>query len=557
MIFDWGGGVGLGREDPMVASTEHNSHMKVPVADWDKNTAWERFTGFRNLNTQEFCEIQEQLLVEQIGTIGASKFGMRLLRMTKPTSVQEFRETIPLTTYADYTKHLDPSAREDLPAFEYMWAHTTGAQARYKYVPYTRRAYTRMLDNLMGAFLLSTAREPGDVRIGPGSSIMYNVPPRPYLSGFVAFGMERRFGLNGVLNPAVAEHMEFKKKIRTNFEKAMEREVDLIISLTSVLVSAGEQFNESLSRANRKSNKESSGDKTKLSRRAKLKFASALLKAGLRGRKPRAGDMWDTKGIIGWGVDTPIFRDRVEDHWGKAPHEIYACTEGGVMGVQGKNSAGMIFNPYMNFMEFLPSDEAARLDANPHYPAQTHLLSEIVPGGTYEVVISSFYGMPFVRYRLGHQIRFLDESNGDSLPEFEFLGRSDDRLDIAGFTRIDEKTMWQAVRETGLPIGSWTARTEHRNGKPILHVYAEADGPVIQADAEEKLHSALRDQDDFYRDLEDMLGIRPIEVTLLPSGTWNRYYDDRLGKGLELHDLVPPRMNSTQSDVSELVGLAR
>ena len=536
----------------MVSVAELNSQMQVPIANWDPETAWERFTGFRNLSVEQFCEIQEQLLAEQVKTIGASKIGMRLLRMTKPESAEEFRQSVPLTTYADYTKHLDPSAREDLPSFEYMWAHTTGAQARYKHVPYTRRAYTRMLDNLMGAFLLSTAREPGDVRIGPGSSIMYNVPPRPYLSGFVAFGMERRFGLKGILEPATAEHMEFKTKIRTNFEKAMGRKVDLIISMTSVLVSAGEQFAESMSRSKTKTNT----SRTRLGWRGKLKLATAAIKAAIRGRKLRAGDVWDTKGIIGWGVDTPVFRDRVEGHWGMAPREIYACTEGGVMGVQGRNSDGMVFNPYMNFVEFLPESEGIELDKDSSYDAKTHLMSEVVPGKTYEVVISSYYGMPFVRYRLGHQIRFLKSTSKNGLPEFEFLGRSDDRLDIAGFTRIDEKTLWQAVEETGLPIGSWTARTESRNGKPILHLYAEAESAIAQGDAENKIHMALRAEDDFYRDLEDMLGIRPLEITLLPSGTWDRYYDNRLKLGLQLHDLVPPRMNSSESEVSDLVKLA-
>lgn len=279
-------------ENFMVSVAELNSQMQVPVVERDSATAWERFTGFRNLQVDQFCEIQEQLLVEQIRTIGASKIGMRLLRMSKPSSVEEFREDLPQTTYADYTKYLDPAVRDDLPAFEYMWAYTTGAQARYKYVPYTRRAYTRMLDNLMGGFLLATAREPGDVRIGPGSSIMYNVPSRPYLSGFVAFGMERRFGLKGVLNPAAAEHMEFKTKIRMNFEKAMESKVDLIISMTSVLVSAGEQFADSISRRkNPKSESKSKKSGTKRSWRAKLNLAGAVIKAALRGRKPRAGDI--------------------------------------------------------------------------------------------------------------------------------------------------------------------------------------------------------------------------------------------------------------------------
>ena len=349
--------------------------------------------------------------------------------------------------------------------------------------------------------------------------------------------------------------MEFKTKVRTNFEAAMETKGDLIISLTSILVSAGEQFEDSM--ALRKNGNNSRGNRAKLSWRAKLKLANAVLKAGLNGRRPRAGDMWDPKGIIGWGVDTPVFRDRVKDYWGVAPREIYACTEGGVMGVQSKGANGMVFNPYMNFLEFLPASEVARLEADPTYAAQTQLLCEVAPGEKYEVVISSYYGMPFVRYRLGHQIRFLEPSGAESLPEFEFLGRSDDRLDIAGFTRIDEKTMWQAVRDTGLPIGSWTARTESRDGKPILHLYAEADDGIAQAEAEDKLHMALRAEDDFYRDLEDMLGIRPLEITLLPSGTWDRYYDSRLRQGLELHYLVPPRMNSSEDDVSELVNLAR
>ncbi len=539
----------------MLSATDLNYQMQVPVANWDRDTAWERFTGFRNLTVEQFCEIQEQLLVEQVRTIGASKLGMRLLRMSKPRSAEEFRENIPFTTYSDYSKYLDPTARKDLPSFEYMWVHTTGAQARYKYVPYTRRAYTRMLDNLMGGFLLSTAREPGDVRIGPGSSVMYNVPPRPYLSGFVAFGMERRFGLKGVLEASVAEHMEFKTKIRTNFETAMNHKVDLIISMTSVLVSAGEQFDNSMAR--RKNGNSSRNGREKLSWRGKLKLATAVLKAGLNGRRPHAGDMWGPKGIIGWGVDTPIFRDRVKEHWGMAPHEVYACTEGGVMGVQSKGASGMVFNPYMNYLEFLPASEAARLDTDASYIAQTLLLSEVVPGEKYEVVISSFYGMPFVRYRLGHQIKFVQPSGIESLPEFEFLGRSDDRLDIAGFTRIDEKTMWQAVQDTGLPLGSWTARTEYRNGKPVLHLYAEADSRVEKAEAVEKLHMALRAEDDFYRDLEDMLGIRPLEITLLPTGTWDRYYDSRLRLGRDLHDLVPPRMNSSEDDVSELVNHAR
>jgi hypothetical protein len=73
-----------------------------------------------------------------------------------------------------------------------------------------------------------------------------------------------------------------------------------------------------------------------------------------------------------------------------APREIYACTEGGVMGVQGLNSEGMVFNPYMNFVEFLPESEANKLNNDRSYEAKTHLMNEVVPGEVYEVVISSY-----------------------------------------------------------------------------------------------------------------------------------------------------------------------
>lgn len=57
-------------------------------------------------------------------------------------------------------------------------------------------------------------------------------------------------------------------------------------------------------------------------------------------------------------------------------------------------------------------------------------------------------------------------------------------------------------------------------------------------------------------DAEDKLGILPLEVTLLPPGKWDSYDDSRLKQGPQLHDLVPPRMNSSENDVSELVNLA-
>ena len=531
--------------------------MQIPRADWDPGTAWQRYCGFLDLPLESFMEIQAHLLMEQVRLIGGSRIGQRILRQQIPRTVDEFRQGVHLTTYGDYVRALDGGRTEDLPPGEYTWAHTSGAQARFKHIPYTRRAYLRLLDTAMACLILSAARREGDVRIRPGDVVMYNVPPRPYLSGLLIFGMRDRFGLKGVIEPSDAEKMEFKSKIRANFERGLRERVDFILSMTSVLVKAGQSFDPGAPRGG--SNGESgSGSGRDLNWRAVIRLGKAWLTSKALRRPVQAGDLWPAKGIIGWGVDTSIFREDVKKYWGRLPYELHACTEGGVMGMQAGPGRGLVFTPYANFFEFIPEADALKSREDPDHRPETLLLDEVKPGAAYEVVISNFYGMPLLRYRIGHFIRFLPKpadgwKNG---PEFEFLGRSDDRVDVAGFTRIDEKTFWEAIRNTGLPIGDWTVTAEHRDGKPILHVYAEAPEGVEPGTVAEQVHHHLTRVDGFYNDLETMLDIRPLRVTLLSPGTFDRFYVEKYEQGKELAELQPPRTNPDARVVQDLVRLS-
>jgi len=531
--------------------------MQIPRADWDPDTAWQRYCGFLDLPVESFLEIQAHLLMEQVRLIGGSRIGQRILRQKIPGTVDEFRRGVRLTTYGDYVRALEGGRTDDLPPGEYIWAHTSGAQARFKHIPYTRRAYLRLLDTLMTCFILSAARHEGDVRIRPGDVVMYNAPPRPYLSGLLVFGMRDRFGLKGIIEPSTAEKMEFKSKIRANFERGLRERVDFIISMTSVLVKAGQAFDPN---ARRSGGDGESGTRSRrdLNWRAVMRFGKAWTRSRALRRSIQAGDLWPAKGVIGWGVDTSVFREDVKKYWGRYPYELHACTEGGLMGVQAGPGQGMAFSPYTNFFEFIPEADAVRSREDPDYRPDTVLLNEVKPGAAYEVVITNFYGMPLMRYRIGHFIRFLPKPaegwrNG---PEFEFLGRSDDRLDVAGFTRIDEKTLWEAIRNSELPLGDWTMRAEHRNGKPVLHLYAEALESVEPSDVAEQVHHHLRRIDSFYDDLETMLDIRPMQVTVLSPGTFHRLYMEKYEQGRELTELQPPRTNPDAQTVKDLVRLS-
>ena len=187
------------------------------------------------------------------------------------------------------------------------------------------------------------------------------------------------------------------------------------------------------------------------------------------------------------------------------------------------------------------------------------LLSEVKPGERYELVISSFYGMPFIRYRLGHLIRITaltDEDAQINLPQMMFETRADDLIDIAGFTRISEKTVAQALANVGLNYEDWVIRKELNQGKPALHLYIELNNNNHQpADLASVFHNELMHTDPGFHDLAEMMEIQPCQVTALRPGTFKDYYQKRLESGAELAHRRPPRMNPADDILGELVEL--
>jgi len=512
----------------------------------DPKLVWRKYCSFLNLTPQDFRDIQEQLLLEQINLVQDSPLGRYLLKGATPKSVEEFRSSVPLTSYGDYLPYLASGSDNVLGNQPLVWAHTTGAQADFKFVPYTPRGLERLMDNLMAAFILAAATREGDVKIWPGAIALHNTAERPYLSGLASFGMAERFGLRGVLDPITSEGLDFKERVRQGFKQALGQRVDIIVCMTSVLVKVGESF---ASQA-----RQTTFDRSLLRPLALFRVGKAFIKSKLLRRQVLPKDLWPTKAIVGWGIDTNVFRDKVRYYWGKSPYEIYACTEGGIMAMQSYQKQGLVFSPYADFFEFIPMEESQRSREDTRYVPKTVLLDEVQPGQTYELVITSFYGMAFIRYRVGHFIESLPGNGaGSSLPQFAFVGRADDRIDLAGFTRIDEKTIWEALSLSGLKYEDWAVRKEFEGEVPIMHLYIEFKDGHITEGVDEALHMALKDVDPFYRDLETMLGIRPLRVTTLPPGAFDRFYDFRKDAGLELGKLRPPHMNATQEDIVDLL----
>jgi hypothetical protein len=62
-----------------------------------KEELWKKHCGYLTLKRKEFRGIQTRLMLEQINILGSSKIGRTLMGEKIPASVEEFRQTAPLT----------------------------------------------------------------------------------------------------------------------------------------------------------------------------------------------------------------------------------------------------------------------------------------------------------------------------------------------------------------------------------------------------------------------------------------------------------------------------
>src|SRR4030042_6510465 len=92
---------------------------------------WHLCCGFIDLNTDQFMNIQKQLLLEQIQVLNRCRLGRKIMGGTMPATIEEFRQQVPLTTYADYCPELLEKNEAVLPTKPIRWIQTSGRSGEY------------------------------------------------------------------------------------------------------------------------------------------------------------------------------------------------------------------------------------------------------------------------------------------------------------------------------------------------------------------------------------------------------------------------------------------
>ena len=392
---------------------------------------------------------------------------------------------------------------------------------------------------MLAVMIFCTCKERGDIALREHDKVIYALAPRPYASGIWAVRAKEEFPFDFLPPLIEAEKMPFEERIKQGFKLALPQGLDMFFGLSSILVAVGRQFGQGTGAKNI----------TSLLSKPRIlsKLVKALIKSKLARRPMLPKDLWSLKGVVAMGTDTSIYKQQVKEMWGCTPLDVYGCTEANIIAMQTWDFQDMTFVPHINLLEFIPEQEYLKWKVDSDYQPDTVLLDEVQAGGSYVVVITNFLGGSFVRYIIGDMVRITKLRNEElniDIPQMEFVSRADDIIDLAGFTRLTEKTVWQAIEKTGLAYEDWTIRKEAKE-KPALHLYLELKekNSLDEAQVATVIDEQLRKLDEDYANLENMLGLQALQVTLLPSGSFKEYRLRQQQAGADLAHLKVRHFN--------------
>lgn len=514
---------------------------------------WEEYCGFLDMSIDDYMEMQFRLLEEQIHIWGMSGIGKTILRGQEITDVQDFRNIVPLTQYEDYEDLLLDKSHDVLPAEPVLWIETTweGLGNAVKRAPYTKGMIEKFKHNLLAILILSRASEKGVFEMKTYEKVLHGFAPLPYLTGLIPHAMQDETSFELLPSMRVAENMSFGEKNKLGFKLGLSDGLDYFFGMGSVAY----YISNSIADLSKSSGSGSSS--LKLSPKVVMKVMHAKSKSKKENRGIMPKDLYNIKSLVCAGTDNACYKDDLEKLWGIRPLEAFLGTEPTCIGTETWNKNGMYFFPDGCFYEFIPESEMKKSIEDTSYQPKTYLLNEVVIGEKYELVITNFKGGAFARYRVGDMYRCIglhSVADGTSIPRFEFIDRVPTVIDIAGFTRITEKSINRAMELSRLSIEDWFAAKEfNENGHPFLHIYIEMGRESIATHAlstkiiEEHLSIYFRYIDHDYNDLKQILGMEPLQITLLRCGTFYNY-ERKLGKKIQ-------RMNPCTFDIKEFLAI--
>ena len=522
---------------------------------------WQEYCGFLDLSIEEYMKIQNRLMLEQISLGSHSGLGQHLLNGKWPETIDEFRKQMPLTTYGDYADILLQKQEAMLPDKPIIWIQTTweGGKNPIKVAPYTKGMLDTYKNSILACLILCSSTEKGKFNVKSTDNFLYGLAPLPYATGLFPLALNEEIGI-GFLPPVKeAVKLSFSERNKKGFKMGLSEGLDFFFGLGSVAYYVSLSLGSMGSSKTKISSEEAGKKRYKYSLPMIYRILRAKYQCKKENRDLKPKDLFKLKGLVVAGTDNNCYKDDLEDLWGVRPIELFAGTEPSCIGTESWTKDGLYFFPDACFYEFIPEDEMYKSLDNPDYEPKTYLMNEVKPDKTYELVVTVLKGGAFVRYRVGDVYRCMGlESSADKtrIPRFKYVDRVPDIVDIAGFTRISENCIRDVVNLSGLTIQDWFAAKEYnKQNRPLLHMYVEmkrdslASSAITKDILREHLSVYFKYVDNDYKDLKRILGMDPLEITILKCGTFEEY-ERQKGKSIR-------NINPSPYEVMELLELQK
>ena len=432
-------------------------NLREMLRDEDYKGVWEAYMGFLDLSLDEFMDIQERLLLEQIHLRKKCKLGKKILGKQKITTIEDFRKKVPLTRYEDYADTLLNKRVEDLPSVPLHWVQTTwrGGAQPIKLAPYSASMVEEHTKMFMSSLILSTSKKRGEFELRNFDRFLYGMAPLPYLTGFAPYILKDLIDFEYLPSTERAEKLSFRDRNKEGFKLAMKHGADLFFGLSSVLVKIGESYADS----------SNSGSKLPVPGNTKqaIKYIKAWWKKKVKKQELLPKDLFEFKGIVCGGTDSNTYKAKIEHYYGIKPIEIFGGTESAAVATETWSRNGLTFFPDVNFLEFIPENELQKENNQPGYVPRTVLFNELEANQIYELVITKLKGGAFIRYRIGDIMKCVSLENKEdkiALPQVVYLDRVHNIIDISGFTRISKQLIGDALKIENISPVFWTATKE-------------------------------------------------------------------------------------------------
>jgi len=525
-------------------------------------------------NSREAEAINDELLFRIVHDNASTEYG-REHGFTAITSIDEYKERVPLSTYDDYAPYIERMVKDgeeglitNYPVTHY--ARTSGSIGVPKYIPVCQETvdhYTTYATNLVygvlgeyyrnttghqynpGHVLLALDGKPAfterGIPMGPISATalnkikgilpyLYTTPADvittqqdmnlKYIKTRYALAYRDLIGINGSFMTQVVDLMDF---VRDNWELLCR---DIREGTIHDSIKIPDDVREELLSMTEPDPKRAA----ELEREFKLGFETPII--------PRIWPRFSFVTGIGTAAFAP-YTKRMRAYTGKNvpyEHTVYAASEALMAASRHVGDTSYVLLPDGAYYEFIPIDAEEGNET-------TIGIADLEEGKEYEVVLTTPSG--FYRYRIYDVIRVTGFYN--QAPLIQFIYRKNQMVSIGGEKTNGEMVQWaieEFTKRTGVGVSDYSVYADTSTTPGHYTMFVEPERPVPfdrHEECRETLERLLGQANPSLGDKMRTRLIGPLTLYFVQQETYQLYRDIMVSKGRSANQLKPVRVIDT------------